>query len=147
MNIGGDIAFMNGVMKHWFEMEEKAPGSAIDHRFVSEHTNGFEELKAHIQKQDWSLLEQSSGLSKERMFEFAKLLADAKTGVFVWSMGLTQHRFATDNISQVANLAMLRGFIGREHCGLMPIRGTAVFKGQVKWVQILLFCLAVSLMN
>ncbi|AIE60144.1 FdhF/YdeP family oxidoreductase [Bacillus methanolicus] len=129
VNIGGDIAFMNGVMKHWFEMEEKAPGSAIDHRFVSEHTNGFEELKAHIQKQDWSLLEQSSGLSKERMFEFAKLLADAKTGVFVWSMGLTQHRFATDNISQVANLAMLRGFIGREHCGLMPIRGHSSVQG------------------
>lgn len=129
VNIGGDIAFMNGVMKHWFEMEEKAPGSAIDHRFVSEHTNGFEELKAHIQKQEWALLEQSSGLTKERMYEFAKLLADSKTGVFVWSMGLTQHRFATDNISQVANLAMLRGFIGREHCGLMPIRGHSSVQG------------------
>ncbi|EIJ78226.1 formate dehydrogenase alpha chain [Bacillus methanolicus PB1] len=129
VNIGGDIAFMNGVMKHWFEMEEKTPGSAIDHRFVREHTNGFDELKAYIKKQDWALLEQSSGLTKERMYEFAKLLADSKTGVFVWSMGLTQHRFATDNISQVANLAMLRGFIGREHCGLMPIRGHSSVQG------------------
>jgi molybdopterin-dependent oxidoreductase alpha subunit len=38
-------------------------------------------------------------------------------------MGLTQHRHATDNISQVVNLALLRGFIGREFCGVMPIRG------------------------
>lgn len=129
VNIGGDIAFMNGVMKHWFEMEEKEVGSAIDHRFVNEHTIGLEELKKHIAKQDWELLEHSSGLSKQRMLEFAQLLANAKSAVFVWSMGLTQHRFGTDNISQVANLAMLRGFIGREHCGVMPIRGHSGVQG------------------
>src|SRR5699024_7634855 len=48
---------------------------------------------------------------------------------FVWSMGLTQHRFGTDNISQVANLVLLRGFLGREHCGLMPIRGHSGVQG------------------
>jgi molybdopterin-dependent oxidoreductase alpha subunit len=129
VNIGGDIAFMNGVMKHWFEMEEMEPGSAIDTTFVDMHTNGFEELKGHVTSQDWALLEKSSGLSKERMLEFAKLLAKSKSGVFVWSMGLTQHRFGTDNISQVANLAMLRGFIGRKHCGVMPIRGHSGVQG------------------
>lgn len=25
VNIGGDIAFMNGVIKHWFDMEQHAP--------------------------------------------------------------------------------------------------------------------------
>ncbi|QQZ09791.1 FdhF/YdeP family oxidoreductase [Heyndrickxia vini] len=129
VNIGGDIAFMNGVIKHWFEMEEEEKGSAIAHQFVEEHTNGFETLKAHVINQDWELLEKSSGLSKERMCEFAKLLAKANSAVFVWSMGLTQHRFGTDNISQVANLAMLRGFIGREHCGVMPIRGHSGVQG------------------
>ncbi len=129
VNIGGDIAFMNGVIKHWFEMEENNPGSAIDWQFVREHTNGIDELKAHVIKYDWETLEKSSGLSKERMYEFAKLLAKAKSGVFVWSMGLTQHRFGTDNVSQVANLAMLRGFIGRAHCGLMPIRGHSGVQG------------------
>lgn len=129
VNIGGDIAFMNGVMKHWFEMEEREPGSAIDHEFVSEHTNGLTELQKHIEKQEWDLLEKSSGLSKERMYEFAELLARSNSGVFIWSMGLTQHRFATDNISQVANLAMLRGFIGRKHCGVMPIRGHSGVQG------------------
>ncbi|PLR76617.1 formate dehydrogenase [Bacillus sp. V3-13] len=129
VNIGGDIAFMNGVMKHWIEMEEKRPGSAIDHQFVNEHTNGYEELKNHIIKQDWEQLEKSSGVTRERMLEFAELLAGSKSAVFVWSMGLTQHRFATDNISQVANLAMLRGFIGKKHCGVMPIRGHSGVQG------------------
>lgn len=129
VNIGGDIAFMHGVMKHWFEMEEEQPGSAIDHAFVKEHVNGYEVLKPHVLEQSWELLEKSSGLTKERMGEFARLLAASKTGVFVWSMGLTQHRFGTDNISQVANLALLRGFLGREHCGLMPIRGHSGVQG------------------
>src|SRR5690606_25081607 len=129
VNIGGDIAFMNGVMKHWFEMEDEETGSAIDHAFVKEHANGLQQLKAHIEKQEWTNLEQSSGLTKERMYEFALLLANAKSAVFVWSMGLTQHRFGTDNISQVANLALLRGFLGREHCGVMPIRGHSGVQG------------------
>ncbi|MDQ0256949.1 molybdopterin-dependent oxidoreductase alpha subunit [Evansella vedderi] len=129
VNIGGDIAFMNGVMKHWFEMEKKESGSAIDREFVREHTNGFEKLKRHVEQQDWKSLEKSSGLSRARMLEFARLLAGSKSGVFVWSMGLTQHRFGTDNISQVANLALLRGFLGRKHCGVMPIRGHSGVQG------------------
>ncbi|MBP1990550.1 molybdopterin-dependent oxidoreductase alpha subunit [Paenibacillus eucommiae] len=129
VNIGGDIAFMNGVMKHWFAMEEQIPGSAIDHAFVQAHTNGFETLRAHVTQQEWTTLEQSSGLTRERMREFAELLAVAGSAVFVWSMGLTQHRHGTDNISQVANLALLRGFLGREHCGLMPIRGHSGVQG------------------
>ncbi|MUG69490.1 FdhF/YdeP family oxidoreductase [Paenibacillus validus] len=129
VHIGGDIAFMHGVMKSWFEMETEAPGSAVNHAFIKAHVNGYEELKAHVLQQDWQELERSSGLSQARMREFAELLAEAKSAVFVWSMGLTQHRFGTDNISQVANLALLRGFLGREHCGLMPIRGHSGVQG------------------
>lgn len=129
VNIGGDIAFMNGVMKCWFEMEEQQPGSAIDHEFVRKHTHGLEALQAHVKEQTWEQLEDSSGATRFRMREFAVLLAGAKSGVFIWSMGLTQHRFGTDNISQVANLAMLRGFLGRKHCGVMPIRGHSGVQG------------------
>ncbi|MEB3101874.1 FdhF/YdeP family oxidoreductase [Ferviditalea candida] len=129
VHIGGDIAFMNGVMKIWFEMEEANPGSAIDHDFISKHTNGIEELKKHVMKYSWEDLGKSSGLTRARMLEFATLLANSKSGVFIWSMGLTQHRFGTDNVSQVANLAMLRGFIGRKNCGVMPIRGHSGVQG------------------
>lgn len=129
VSIGGDIAFMHGIMKCWFEMERQQPASAIDHDFVSRHTAGYDELREYVERLKWPELEASSGISRERMEELAKLLAGARSGVFVWSMGLTQHRFGTDNISQVANLALLRGFLGREHCGLMPIRGHSGVQG------------------
>lgn len=129
VNIGGDIALMNGIMKHWLAMEREHPGSAIDSGFVREHMSGYEELVRHVDSLEWGVLEKSSGMTKERIGEFARMLASAKTGVFVWSMGLTQHRFGTDNVSQIANLAMLRGFIGKERCGLMPIRGHSGVQG------------------
>lgn len=129
VNIGGDIAFMHGIIKHWFEMEEVNPGSAINHAFIEEHVNGLDQLREKVSSYQWVQLEKSSGLSKERMLELAELLAKSKSAVFVWSMGLTQHRFGTDNISQVANLALLQGFLGKEHSGLMPIRGHSGVQG------------------
>ncbi|MFS0672196.1 FdhF/YdeP family oxidoreductase [Ornithinibacillus sp. 179-J 7C1 HS] len=132
VNIGGDIAFMHGIMKHWFEMEEREPGSALNHEFIEEHVNGLNELRDKVIAYDWEQLVRSSGISKERMLELAALLAKSTSAVFVWSMGLTQHRFGTDNISQVANLALLRGFLGREHCGLMPIRGHSGVQGSAE---------------
>lgn len=129
VNIGGDIAFMNGVMKAWFEMEAAERGAAIDWRFVEAHTEGIDELRTHVQALPWDVLERSSGVTRPDMEQFARMLAGAKSGVFVWSMGLTQHRFGTENVSQVANLAMLRGFLGRERCGVMPIRGHSGVQG------------------
>ncbi|MFC4321597.1 FdhF/YdeP family oxidoreductase [Litchfieldia salsa] len=129
VNIGGDIAFMHGIMKHWFEMERRKKGSAINHSFVKEHVNGFNPLKAKVEAQTWDDIVQSSGVSKKRIGELATLLAHSQSGVFVWSLGLTMHTFASDNISQVANLALLRGFLGRENCGVMPIRGHSSVQG------------------
>jgi molybdopterin-dependent oxidoreductase alpha subunit len=129
VNIGGDIAFMYGIMKHWFDMEAKQHGSAINHLFVQEHVNGYEELKAKVQVQTWEHIIESSGVTKERIIELAEILAKAKNAVFAWALGLTMHSFATDNISQVANLALLRGFLGRKHSGLMPFRGHSSVQG------------------
>ncbi|QHA91384.1 FdhF/YdeP family oxidoreductase [Bacillus sp. N1-1] len=129
VNVGGDIAFMHGIMKHWFDMEEEKPGSAINHSFVREHVNGYEELKANVQLQSWEEIVRSSGIAKERIIELSLLLAKSQSAVFAWALGLTMHSFATDNISQVANLALLRGFLGKKNSGLMPFRGHSSVQG------------------
>ncbi len=49
--------------------------------------------------------------------------------MFVWSMGITQHRFGVDNVKAIVNLALARGMVGRERCGLMPIRGHSGVQG------------------
>lgn len=129
VNIGGDIAFMHGIMKRWFDMEAVEHGSAINHEFVQKHVNHYEELKEKVQEQTWDHIVESSGVSKQRIIELADILAKAKNAVFAWALGLTMHSFATDNISQVANLALLRGFLGRKNSGLMPFRGHSSVQG------------------
>ncbi len=129
VNIGGDIALMHGVMKHWFDLEEQNEGSAVNHEFVNEHVNNYEELKENVQSQSWEEIIKSSGIDKERIIELSNSLAKAKTGVMVWALGLTMHKHATDNISQVSNLALLRGWLGGKNKGLMPLRGHSSVQG------------------
>src|SRR2546427_5749275 len=63
------------------------------------------------------------------MQEFAELIRDAKTAVLVWSMGITQHAFGGSAGQMILNLGLAKGFVGREKCGLMPIRGHSSVQG------------------
>lgn len=123
VNVGGDLAFMNGVLKHLIEMNR------IDRAFVDAHTRGFEDLKQSLETQPWELLERISGLTREDMRRFAVQYGQARTAVLVYSMGLTQHEFGVQNVKTIANLALSRGMIGREKCGIMPIRGHSSVQG------------------
>src|SRR6185369_4330907 len=121
--VGGDIAFLHGVMKHLIERD------GVDREFVTRHTAGFEELRDSVQGLSWERLEADSGLRRGDMLRFAEQYARARTAVFVYSMGLTQHRFGVDNVKAVVNLALARGMLGREKCGVMPIRGHSGVQG------------------
>jgi len=120
---GGDIAFLCGVLKILIER------GWIDRDFVSNHTLGFEELKSGISNLEFEVLEAQAGLSRSSMEEFAGLIAKAKSGVLVWSMGITQHVFGGDAVQMILNLGLAKGFVGRDKCGLMPIRGHSSVQG------------------
>jgi molybdopterin-dependent oxidoreductase alpha subunit len=47
----------------------------------------------------------------------------------MWAMGITQHAHGVQNVLEIANLAMLRGMLGRPYCGLLPIRGHSNVQG------------------
>jgi len=123
IHTGGDIAFINGVLKHLIQE------GWVDQAFVQEHTAGFEALCAALEAQPLEALERASGASREEMRRFAQMYAGARSAVFVWSMGLTQHRFGVENVKAVVNLALARGMVGREKCGLMAIRGHSGVQG------------------
>ena len=123
VHTGGDIAFINGVMKHLLQM------NAINREFIDAHTDGFLDLEQALDEQSWEDLERFSGVPAGEMRRFAEMYARARTAVFVWSMGITQHRFGVENVKAIVNLALARGMVGRERCGLMPIRGHSGVQG------------------
>ncbi|MEW9547007.1 FdhF/YdeP family oxidoreductase [Nonomuraea sp. NPDC050783] len=123
VNVGGDIGFLNGVLKHLIEHDW------VDKEFVDRRTSGFEDVRRAVAGQSWEELEALSGASREEMFRLAKLLGEARSAVLVWSMGITQHAYGEDNVRAIVNLALARGFVGRDKCGLMPIRGHSGVQG------------------
>ncbi len=123
VSTGGDIAFLYGVLKVIF-----ADGWQDD-RFVRNHTTGVGLLEGQLAALTFDDLETRSGLSRAAMREFAQLIRDAKTAVLVWSMGITQHACGGDSVQMILNLGLTKGFVGRNQCGLMPIRGHSSVQG------------------
>ena len=119
----GDVAFLHGTLKHMI-------GEGwVKEDFIRNQTAGFEELRSLLGRFSWEELEVASGVSRNRMRDFARLVADAERAVFVWGMGITQHTCGEDNVHAIVNLALARGYVGREGCGLMPIRGHSGVQG------------------
>jgi molybdopterin-dependent oxidoreductase alpha subunit len=123
VGVGGDIGFLNGALKYMIEND------LVDSSFIDTHTSGFDDTAKALQAQTWETLEAIAGVSREEMAEFARMLGAAKSAVLVWSMGITQHERGEDAVRAIINLGLSRGFVGREHCGLMPIRGHSGVQG------------------
>jgi molybdopterin-dependent oxidoreductase alpha subunit len=123
VHTGGDVAFVNGVLKVLL-----AEGG-IDRAFVRDHTEGFDDLLAELESESFADLERQSGASRADMERFARMYAAAKSAVLVWSMGITQHERGSDGVAAVVNLGLARGNVGRPGAGLMPIRGHSGVQG------------------
>jgi molybdopterin-dependent oxidoreductase alpha subunit len=123
INAGGDVAFLNGVLKALIER------GALDQAFIDAHTVNFEAAADKVRAQSWEELCAQSGVERRDIDWVAELYARARSCVTVYSMGLTQHRFGVENVEAVVNLHLSRGMIGRDKCGIMPIRGHSGVQG------------------
>ncbi|MDH3207201.1 MAG: FdhF/YdeP family oxidoreductase [Gemmatimonadota bacterium] len=123
INIGGDIGFLNGALKHMIERDW------VDRDFIDRHCAGYDQLSQALARQSWEELEALAGVNRDEMLEFARMVGESATAVFVWAMGITQHECGEDNVRAIVNLGLSRGFVGREKCGLMPIRGHSGVQG------------------
>jgi len=120
---GGDIPFLVGAAK------EMLARGWFDRDFIENHTVGFEDFAAGVEAVPWEEVEAGSGVARGEVAEFAGLVGRAGRAVFVWGMGITQHACGEDNVHAIINLALLKGFVGRPGCGLMPIRGHSGVQG------------------
>jgi molybdopterin-dependent oxidoreductase alpha subunit len=123
VNVGGDIAFLNGTLKYMIA------NGWVDEDFIANHTVGFDDVRAALEAQSFEELEGQAGVPRSEMEAFARMLGEARTAVLVWSMGITQHEFGEDNVRAIINLGLTKGFVGRDKCGLMPIRGHSGVQG------------------
>ncbi len=122
-HIGGDLALLSGVAKSLLETRK------IDYDFVQSHTEGFDVFRAELDRTKWDTIVTQSGVDKSTIEQIAADYAESKNTIFAWAMGVTHHLRGTETVQMIATIALLRGMVGREGCGLMPIRGHSNVQG------------------
>lgn len=122
-HIGGDLAMLTGISKDVIER------GGHDPNFVENHTEGFDEFLNVVQATSWDSIVEQSGVDRETIRKIADEYVGAKNVVIGWCMGITHHLHGTRSVHAIANLALLRGMVGRAHAGVMPIRGHSNVQG------------------
>ena len=124
-HIGGDLALLTGVAKRIDEM-----GATDDEPSSDDHCDGWDELRNALARRcPGTRSRQKSGVVASEIDDIARRYAAAKNVVFSWTMGITHHAHGVQNVQAIANLALMRGMVGRPHAGLMPIRGHSNVQG------------------
>ncbi|TWT35673.1 Formate dehydrogenase H [Posidoniimonas corsicana] len=122
-HIGGDLAMLTGVAKRVVEL------GTHDEDFLTTHCSGWAELRESLASTDWDEITIKSGVTKNEIDAIAADYAAAKRVVFSWTMGITHHVHGVQGVQAIANLALLRGMVGRPGAGLLPIRGHSNVQG------------------
>jgi predicted molibdopterin-dependent oxidoreductase YjgC len=117
LDVGSDIALANGVAR------EIIDAGLIDHEFIANATVGFDEFAAAVDGWTLERTAEVSGLPLESIREFAHAIGRARRLQLCWTLGITEHVTAVDNVLSLINLALLTGNVGRWASGLVPLRG------------------------
>jgi molybdopterin-dependent oxidoreductase alpha subunit len=123
IKINGDLALFQA----WGAL--LAQWDAFDHDFIRKYTRGFDSWLAHVSAVDWDVVAATTGLSRDQITEAAQLLRESDRTVFCWAMGLTQHHNAVATISEIVNVALAQGNLGKPGAGLLPVRGHSNVQG------------------
>jgi len=114
---GTDVALINALIHAILEE------GLEDEQFITDRTEGFEELKAAVKPYTLDVGEKITGVPAEDIGRAARIYAQAPAASIVFSMGITQHTTGTDNVLSLANLAMVTGNVGKPGAGVNPLRG------------------------
>jgi molybdopterin-dependent oxidoreductase alpha subunit len=128
---GGDTAAIMGIAKALFALEAAGEvEGVIDRDFIREHTHDWDAFAAAVRECGWPQIERRSGLTRGALEAAAHVYAHAKSVMFIYGMGLTQHEKGAETVQSMVNLALMRGNIGRPGAGICPVRGHSNVQGQ-----------------
>jgi predicted molibdopterin-dependent oxidoreductase YjgC len=117
LDVGSDIALANGVAR------EILAAGLENREFIERATSGFPEYRACVEAYTLERTEQLTRVPAAMITELAHAYAKAPTAQLCWTLGITEHHNAVDNVRALINLALLTGHVGRHRSGLCPLRG------------------------
>jgi formate dehydrogenase major subunit len=117
IEVGADIALANAVARVILDhgLENRA--------FIERATSGFEAYRASLATATLDRAARVTGVPAARIERMALDYARADRAMICWTLGITEHHDAVDNVLALIDLALLTGHVGRWGAGLNPLRG------------------------
>jgi predicted molibdopterin-dependent oxidoreductase YjgC len=117
LDVGTDIALSNAVAREILQagLENRA--------FIERGTTGFQAYRESVEPWTLERAELETGVPKAAIRALARALGSSDRVQICWTLGITEHHNAVDNVLALINLGLLTGSVGRFGCGLNPLRG------------------------
>ena len=117
IDVGSDIALANAMARVIIHE------GLANTEFIGRATSGYEDFARCVEAYTLEVAEAETGVPAEAIRDVALGYARADRAMICWTLGITEHHNATDNVLALINLALLTGKVGRYGCGLNPLRG------------------------
>ena len=117
LNVGSDIALANTMAREIIHA-----GLAHD-TFIGNGTSGFDAYREAVESYTLDFGERTTGIPADVIRSAAHEYARADKAMICWTLGITEHHNAVDNVLALINLSLLTGHVGRWGSGCNPLRG------------------------
>ena len=117
LDVGSDIALANAMAR------EIINAGLHNQSFIENATSGFEEFRQCVDRYTLKYAEKITGVPAAVIRDVACAFAGADRAMICWTLGITEHHNAVDNVLALLNLGLLTGHVGRYGSGLNPLRG------------------------
>jgi predicted molibdopterin-dependent oxidoreductase YjgC len=117
LDVGSDISLANAMGR------EIITAGLTNKEFIENATSGFEEYKACVEAYTLARGEHDTGIPADVIRHTAHAYAQGPRAELCWTLGITEHHNAVDNVLALINLALLTGHVGRYGSGINPLRG------------------------
>jgi formate dehydrogenase alpha subunit len=115
---GSNVAVFNGLAHVLVE------DGLVDLDFVRERTDGFDELRTHLERFSPDAVAEIAGVPADAIRRAAHVYAGADAAAIVYGLGVTEHAHGTDGVRTLSNLGILTANVGtRDGAGVNPLRG------------------------
>jgi predicted molibdopterin-dependent oxidoreductase YjgC len=117
LDVGTDISLANAIAREIIE------AGLVNEAFVRRATTGYEAYAASVEPYTLQRAESDTGVPASLIRQLAHDYARADRAQICWTLGITEHHNAADNVFALINLSLLTGHVGRYGSGLVPLRG------------------------
>ena len=117
LDVGSDIALANAMGR------EIIHAGLANEEFIGRATSGFDDYRRTVEPYTLEYAERETGVPAAAIREAALAYAKADRAMICWTLGITEHHNAVDNVLALISLSLLTGHVGRYGSGLNPLRG------------------------